>query len=171
MGMLNGIVARHYGAKTVIGADRVPYRLNKALELGMDHVVDVREHDLAKAVRELTGGVMADAVIVGPGSIAAMESGLACVGKGGIVLIFMSSPEEDVLAFRPYDLYFNDVSIVCSYSCGPNDTRMALDLIEAGVVTSDQVVTHRFPLSETRRGMEITAAAKDSLKVLIQING
>ena len=113
---------------------------------------------------------MADAVIVGPGSVAAMQTGLTCVGKGGIVLLFMSSPEEDVLAFRPYDLYFNDVSIVCSYSCGPRDTRMALDLIEAGLVTSDQVVTHRFPLSETQRGMEVTAAAQDSLKVLIHIN-
>lgn len=170
MGILNGIVARHYGAKTVIGADRVPYRLEKALELGMDHVVDVREDDLKQSVQELTGGVMADAVIVGPGSVAAMQTGLTCVGKGGIVLLFMSSPEEDVLAFRPFDLYFNDVSIVCSYSCGPHDTRMALDLIEAGLVTSDQVVTHRFPLSETQRGMEVTAAARDSLKVLIDIN-
>ncbi len=170
MGMLNGIAARHYGAKTVIGADRVPWRLGKALELGMDHVVDVGEHDLAESVRELTGGIMADVVIVGPGSIAAMQAGLSCVGKGGTVLLFMSPPEEDVLAFRPFDLYFNDVSIVCSYSCGPNDTRTALDLIEAGVVTSEQVVTHRFPLSETRRGMEVTAAAQDSLKVLIQIN-
>ena len=170
MGMLNGIAARRYGAKTVIGADSVPYRLGKALELGMDHVVDVGEHDLAESVRELTGGIMADVVIVGPGSIAAMQAGLTCVGKGGTVLLFMSPPEEDVLAFRPFDLYFNDVSIVCSYSCGPDDTRMALDLIEAGVVTSDQVVTHRFPLSETGRGMEVTAAAQDSLKVLIQIN-
>ncbi len=170
MGVLNGIVARHYGAKTVIGADRIDFRLNKARELGLDHVVDVREHDLVHAVRELTGDVMADAVIVGPGSIPAMQTGLTCVGKGGTVLLFMSSPEEDVLAFRPFDLYFKDVSIVCSYSCGPRDTRMALDLIEAGVVTSEQVVTHRFPLSETQRGMEITAAAKDSLKVLIQLN-
>jgi L-iditol 2-dehydrogenase len=47
---------------------------------------------------------------------------------------------------------------------------MALELIEAGVVTSDQVVTHRFPLSETQRGMEVTAAAQDSLKVLIHFN-
>lgn len=170
MGILNGIVARHYGAKTVIGADSVSYRLNKALELGFDHIVDVEEHDLAKSVREHTNGVMADTVIVGPGRIDAMQTGLTCVGKGGVVVLFMASPEKDVLALRPYDLYFKDVSIVCSYSCGPPDTRTALDLIESGIITSDQVVTHRFPMSETERGMEITAAAKDSLKVLIQIN-
>ena len=170
MGILNGIVARQYGAKIVIGADRIPYRLKKGLEMGLDHVIDVQEQNLEKTVRELTNNIMADTVIVGPGSIPAMKMGLTCVGKGGIVLLFMASSQNDVLDFKPYDLYFRDISIVCSYSCGPHDTRMALDLIESGVVRSDEVITHRFPLSETQRGMELTATAQDSLKVLINVN-
>ena len=170
MGQLNGMVARHYGAKTIIGADMVPYRLDKALELGMDHVVHVEKEDLTKAVEKLTDGFKADVVIVGPGSVPAMNSGLTCAGKGGTVLFFMSSPEDAVLSFKPFDIYFDEISIVCSYSCGPNDTRMALDLITSGVITADQVVTHRFPIEETEKGIQVTAAARDSLKTLITIH-
>ena len=170
MGQLNGMVARHYGAKTIIGADMVPYRLDKALELGMDHVVHVEQEDLTKVVEKLTDGFKADVVIVGPGSVPAMNSGLTCAGKGGTVLFFMSSPEDAVLSFKPFDIYFDEISIVCSYSCGPNDTRMALDLITSGVITADQVVTHRFPIEETEKGIQVTAAARDSLKTLITIH-
>jgi L-iditol 2-dehydrogenase len=170
MGQLNGMVARHYGAKTIIGADMVPYRLDKALELGMDHVVHVEQEDLTKAVEKLTEGFKADVVIVGPGSVPAMNSGLTCAGKGGTVLFFMSSPEDAVLSFKPFDIYFDEITIVCSYSCGPNDTRMALDLITSGVITADQVVTHRFPIEETEKGIQVTAAAGDSLKTLITIH-
>lgn len=170
MGQLNGMVARHYGAKTIIGADMVPYRLDKALELGMDHVVHVEQEDLTKAVEKLTEGFKADVVIVGPGSVPAMKTGLTCAGKGGTVLFFMSSPEDAVLSFKPFDIYFDEIAIVCSYSCGPNDTRMALDLITSGVITADQVVTHRFPIEETEKGIQVTAAARDSLKTLITIH-
>jgi L-iditol 2-dehydrogenase len=170
MGQLNGMVARHYGAKTIIGADMVPYRLDKALELGMDHVVHVEQEDLTKAVEKLTEGFKADVVIVGPGSVPAMQTGLTCAGKGGTVLFFMSSPEDAVLSFKPFDIYFDEITIVCSYSCGPNDTRMALDLITSGVITADQVVTHRFPIEETEKGIQVTAAAGDSLKTLITIH-
>ncbi|MEE2995376.1 MAG: alcohol dehydrogenase catalytic domain-containing protein [Gemmatimonadota bacterium] len=170
MGQLNGMVARHYGAKTIIGADMVPYRLDKALELGMDHVVHVEQEDLTKVVEKLTDGFKADVVIVGPGSVPAMNSGLTCAGKGGTVLFFMSSPEDAVLSFKPFDIYFDEITIVCSYSCGPNDTRMALDLITSGVITADQVVTHRFPIEETEKGIQVTATARDSLKTLITIH-
>lgn len=86
MGILNAIVARHYGAKTIIGADKVPYRLQKARELGIDWVVNVAEEKLEEAVAAYTDGVKADIVIVGPGSVPAMKTGIACAGKGGTVL-------------------------------------------------------------------------------------
>ena len=169
MGILNALVARHYGAQTIIGADKVPYRLDKGLAFGLDHVVNVTEENLPSAVERLTNGVKADVVIVGPGSVPAMKTGLACVGKGGTVVLFFSSPEQDILEVRPFDLYFNEISIVCSYSCGPNDTRMALNLVENGLITADRLVTHRFPLEETEAGIRVTAAAQDSLKTLICI--
>ncbi|MDP7449515.1 MAG: alcohol dehydrogenase catalytic domain-containing protein, partial [Candidatus Latescibacteria bacterium] len=110
MGQLNAVLARHYGAKTVIGADLVPYRLKKFLGMGGDAGVDVSKEDLEQRVSDLTDGRMADLVIVGPGTLEAMRSGLSCVGKGGTVILFTPAGPQEQLAINPHDLYFNEVT-------------------------------------------------------------
>jgi L-iditol 2-dehydrogenase len=114
----------------------------------------------------LTDGAGADAVIVGPGSLEAMELGLALAGRGATVVLFTTSRPDDRLAITPHDLYFREVRIVPSYSCGPNDTREALALIEQGVVTAEQVVTHRFPLADVDEAYR-TAGQMNSLKTVV----
>ncbi len=166
MGQLHVVLARHAGATQVIGLDRVPFRLDRARELGADAVVHVDERDPVETVAELTGGEMADAVIVGPGSLEAMELGIRLAGRGATVVFFTTSRPEDRLAIAPQDLYFREIRLVPSYSCGPNDTREALDLIAAGVVRRPQVVTHEFPLAQVATAYA-TAAKPSALKTIV----
>ncbi len=166
MGQLHVVLARHAGASQVIGLDRVPFRLQRARELGADATVHVDEYDPVTAVGELTGGEMADAVIIGPGSIEAMELGMRLAGRGATVVFFTASRPDDRLAIAPYDLYFREIRLVPSYSCGPNDTREALDLIAGGVVQRAQVVTHEFPLDRVVEAYQ-TAAMTSALKTIV----
>lgn len=166
MGQLHVVLARHAGARQVIGLDRVPFRLERARALGADAVVHVDEQAAVAAVNELTGGALADTVIVGPGSIEAMELGVALAGRGATVVLFTASRPDDRLTVAPYDLYFREVRLVPSYSCGPNDTREALDLIAAGVVQRSQVVTHEFPLEQVVEAYR-TAATTSALKTIV----
>ena len=170
MGQLLALVARHYGASTVIASDMVPYRLQKALELGADAGVDVTVGDLAETVADATCGDMADLVVVGPGTLSAMEAGLAAVGVGGTVLLFTPAEPGRTLPVDPYDLYSRDITLLTSYSCGPPDTVEALDIVGRGVVTAEKLVTHRFPLEETAVGFQTVAEAGESIKTLIVID-
>lgn len=167
MGQINAVLARRYGARMVIGADTVPYRLEKVASLGADAAVDVSQEDLAERVRDLTGGLMADLVIVGPGSLEAMRSGLACAGKGGTVMLFTPSGPDERLDISPHDLYFNEVTLMTSYSCGPYDTREAMELIERGDVPAEALITHRFRLEDTAEGFKRAKEAGASLKALV----
>jgi L-iditol 2-dehydrogenase len=167
MGQLHILLSKRYGAGRIIGADMVPFRLRKAKELGADDVIDVSGHDLIESVRDLTKGEMADIVIVGPNSVKAMEQGLAAAGDGGSVLFFTPSRPGERLSFNPNDLYFRDINIITSYSCGPADTADALEIVEKGIVRADKLVTHRFPLEKTAEAFTLTAEAKDSLKSII----
>ncbi len=167
MGMLNLLVARAFGAARVIAADLVPYRLEKALELGADAVVDVSREDLAAKVAELTGGKLARRVIVGPGTPRAMAEGIRACAPGGTVLFFTPTPPGQVLEVEPHFLYFNEITLASSYSCGPYDTREALALIERGVIGAGQLVTHRFSLQEAAEAFRLTARGGDSLKALV----
>ena len=167
MGQIHVLLAKASGAEKVIGADMVPYRLKKAMELGADHVIDVSKEDLAERVKDVTGGLMADIVVVGPNSAQAMAEGLKAVSRGGRVLFFTPAKPGERLEIDPNCLYFKDINIVSSYSCGPFDTREALRLIVAGTVRAQKLVTHRFPIEKTAEAFALTAEARDSLKSLI----
>ena len=168
MGQLHVALARHAGAGSVIGADFVPYRREKARQLGADLVLDPAQGKIEDALREHTNGEMAEVVIVGPGSIEAMELGVRCAAPGGTVVLFTASPPEALLQVSPYHLYFNEIRLIPSYSCGPNDTREALRLIAAGVIKAEQFITHRFPFTALHDAYRNAAEARDSLKTVVE---
>jgi L-iditol 2-dehydrogenase len=167
MGQIHILLAREFGAGKVIGVDMVPYRLNKAIELGAEHVIDVSKEDLTEAVKDITEGLMADIVIVGPNSADVMAQGLMAVSRGGRVVFFTPAKPGERLEIDPNFLYFRDVNIVTSYSCGPADTKEALRLVTAGTVRAEKLVTHRFPIEKTAEAFALTAQAGDSLKSVI----
>jgi len=167
MGMINILLAREYGAGRIIGADMVNYRLDKALEFGADNVIDVAAGDLREELLRITEGDMAELVIVGPNSAESMRMGLSCVRPGGQTLFFTPAKPGEKLILDPNYLYFNDINIITSYSCGPDDTREACKLIGKGVVSAGKLVTHRFPIEETGEAFRLTAKAENSLKSLI----
>ena len=167
MGILHLLIAREYGAGRIIGADRVKFRLDKALELGADYVIDVSSGVLEEGLRDITGGEMAELVIIGPNSAEAMREGLKCVRPGGQALFFTPAKPGEDLTIDPNYLYFRDINIITSYSCGPADTADAFELIEKGVVSAERLVTHRFPLDRTAEAFALTAKAEDSMKSLI----
>lgn len=170
MGQLHVALARHRGAGQILATDFVPYRREKARQLGADVVIDPAAGPVEDAVRAHTGGEMAEIVIVGPGSIEAMELGIRCAARGGTVVLFTTSTPEAILSVSPHHLYFDEISLVPSYSCGPNDTREALRFIQTGVVTSEKFVTHRFPFDALHEAYRIASAAQDSIKTVVEFS-
>jgi L-iditol 2-dehydrogenase len=112
---------------------------------------------------------MARRVIVGPGTTAAMADGIRACAPGGTVLFFTPTPPGVLLEIEPHFLYFNEITLASSYSCGPLDTRQALDLIGRGVIAARDLVTHRFPLAEAAEAFALTARGGDSLKALVLV--
>jgi L-iditol 2-dehydrogenase len=167
MGQVHVILSRFFGVHKIIGADLIPFRLNKALEFGADSIIDVSKQDIINSVRNLTEGRMADVVIVCPNSIQAIEKGLDCVAKGGTLMLFTPVKPDELLAIDLNYIYFRDINITTSYSCGPEDTWHALKFIQKGAITAKALVTHRFPIEEAEKAYRITAEAKDSLKCMI----
>jgi len=167
MGQLHVILARHQGARQVLAADRIPTRCARAAELGADRVMDVSRCDLVAAVREATNGEGAEVVIVGPADTAAIELGLQCAAPSGTVVQFMATPPGTRLTLDTFDSYFRELRLVPSYSCGPADTRAALDLVTRGVVRASQVVTHRFPLERVVDAYRAAATDASVIKAMV----
>jgi len=86
------------------------------------------------------------------------------------VVQFMGTPPEARLDLSTHDLYFREIRLIPSYSCGPSDTRAALRYIGEGVVTARHVVTHRFPLPEASTAYRVAAEDKTAIKTLVTFN-
>jgi L-iditol 2-dehydrogenase len=166
MGMMHVKIARDLGAGFIIGADLFETRAARARELGADAAIVVEGDNLVEQLREVTNGAMTDVVIVGPGSSRAISTGIACAGKGATVVQFTATPPEEEMLVKPHDLYFNETRLVPSYSCGPDETRAALKLVERGVINARELVTHRYAFE---RISDAYAAAQtpQSLKVIV----
>lgn len=171
MGLLHVLMARHLGARQVLAADLVASRCARAARLGAHTVIDASIGDLTAQVRDHTDGEGAEVVIVGPATVAAIEQGLACAARGATVVQFMGTEPGATLPLPTFDFYFKELRLVPSYSCGPVETRRALDLINTGVVGARHVVTHRFPLAQAAEAYRVAAVDKSAIKTLVTFSG
>ncbi|MBI2939876.1 MAG: alcohol dehydrogenase catalytic domain-containing protein [Chloroflexi bacterium] len=166
MGLLVLSCLRGGGARQLIGIDVDPTRLELARAFGATAVVDARGGRLAVevAVRELTGGRMADVAIEAAGNAAALE--LACN------VLRQTRPKLVMVGFhnRPQMVDLTDFAVKGlilhvthpSYSADQmEDLRRALWAVETGVIPAGRLVTHRYPLSEIGPAFEAALAPRD----------
>ena len=138
-----------------------------ARSLGADFTIHSADEDGETILRELNDGRGADLVIVTPGSVEVMEQGMRLTGRGGTLLLYAPLQPGATLPVDVHDLLFSEITVASTYSCGPNDTRTALEFIRSGRIRTEGLVTHRFGLDEVGDAMRLALQAGESLKVVI----
>lgn len=119
-------------------------------------------YDISAARRKWASGLGLDArgpdeaekaevVVVCPGSQSALEFGLSLAAPDPRVCLFAPMPPGELTPLDLHGLYFQDLNLVCSYSCGPEDTRAAKELLARGEVKAEQVVSNFISLDELPR--------------------
>jgi L-iditol 2-dehydrogenase len=141
MGLMHVAVAARLGA-TVFASDFHEERRAAAVRLGA--VAAFAPEAAAAELARRTGGRLADAVICGPGSPAALGHAVELAGADATVLMFTPIEPGERFGFDQSAAYFRDVRLVSSYSCGPDDTSEALRLIALGVVGAAALGTTEF---------------------------
>ncbi len=111
-----------------VGYDTSPARRAWAQEIGLD-------------ARGPEGAECAEVVVVCPGSEQALAFGLSLAKPGARVVLFAPLPPGSDPQVPLNRLYFLDVELVSSYSCGPEDTARAIESLRAGKVRAEQVVS------------------------------
>ena len=168
-GQLAVRLAASRGAGRIVAADRVPSRIALALASGAQDSIDVSKEPggIAGGARRTSGERGFDVVFAGPGKAEAIREAAEAVAPGGTLVMFTMAPPSDALTVAPHDLYFREVSIVPSYSCGPEEMRQALELIASGRVAVEDLVTHRFPISSAAEAFARARNPEGSVKVMI----
>ena len=159
-------LARASGASRLAGADRVASRLAIARDAGAE-IVDVDRETLADGARRLSDGRGFDFVLVCPGKAEVIRDAIGAVAPGGTLLVFTMAAPGDTWAADLNGLYFREIAVVPSYSCGPEDTRDALAAIASGRVAVDDLVTHRFAIADAAEAFARARRPDGSMKVVL----
>jgi len=166
-GLVMAALARRWGAGKVFVADRIAARLELARAFGADAAFNVDSGDTGAALRAANDDRLADVVIVAVGKLAALRMGIDLAGPGATVMLYGPSDPDTLLDLAPNRLFFEEITLRASYSCGPSETRRTLELLAAGALDADRLITHRFPIDQAAQALRITANPGQGLKALV----
>ncbi|MCP4667941.1 MAG: alcohol dehydrogenase catalytic domain-containing protein, partial [Deltaproteobacteria bacterium] len=167
-GLLHVALARALGAGLVAAADTIPFRLDKAREMGA-HLALKADEGMINAFSEANAGRLADLVIICFDGFIPLA--LKAVEKGGTVLLFAGITEGADIPLDIHDLFWKrDVTFTSTYAGAPYDCETALRLIHSGSLPVEKTVTHRMGLAEATRGFETVCAPVENacVKVIVE---
>src|SRR5262245_12931707 len=166
-------VAKNAGARQVIVIGGPKHRLEMARQFGATHTIDLSElSEPARridAVRQLTRGYGADAVIECVGLPAAVTEGMELCRDGGKFLVLGHYCDAGTVAFNPHVITRKQLQVFGSWSSEPRHLRAALEFLRR---TPRQfpfgaMVTHRFPLERGHEALMTTANWQSAKSVIV----
>ncbi len=164
-GLLNIKLAKTKGCRIIV-ADINKTKMDIAKKMGADITINATD-DISKRLIE-KAGKKADIVFLCASADSAVEQAWKCVDKGGVIVLFaVPAPDKKVIV-PVNDFWMKEITILTSYYCGPPDIIEAMKLIEWDTVTVDDLITHRFPLTEIVKGFQLVMDGRDSIKVIIK---
>jgi len=153
----------------VIAADINHQKLEFAKSLGAIRTINAAEVNVAKRLLAEMGKP-ADVVILCASALSAVEQAWQCVDKGGVVVFFTVPGPDKQVCVPINDFWTREIRIITSYYCGPPDIIDAIELIDTGKITVDDMITHRLALQDIARGFQLVLDGSESIKVIIKPN-
>ena len=164
-GLLHIKLALEKGCKKVFATDINEYRLQKAKEFGAEIVNS--DIDIPNFLKDNLDGKLADQVILCAGSLDALKLSFRCLDRGGILQLFAPPPPGEVPGIDLNLVWKEQISLSTSYGAAPSDLQEAIDIIERKNLIVEDMITHKLPLEEIKKGFQLVSDAQDSLKVVI----
>ncbi|KQT93489.1 iditol 2-dehydrogenase [Marmoricola sp. Leaf446] len=151
VGLSGTMLAVALGAR-VIAVDMAPSRLAQARALGATAVVDPCQDDPVAAIRDLTGGRGAHAVLESSGSSAAASAGLRALGPWGRFCVVGLGGE---VRFDVLEFHRSQMTAMTSWSMSLVGQEECAAFVAENAVPVDDLFTHRWSLDEVVEAYEL----------------
>ncbi len=164
IGLLVSLVARLRGGNVVVSEVNAARR-QVATTLGLE-VVDPAAADLSEHVLALTGGGGgADVVFEVSGSTAGVDAMTGVAGIRGRVVIVAIFPEAQPV--RLFDLFWKELTLIGARVYEPVDYEQAIEILAAGSLPLESLITGVEPLDRLSSVFESLAATPSAMKILM----
>ncbi len=164
IGVLCLMVAKAAGAGRLIAVDLSDQALETAKRLGASHVVNPSRVDAKAAIYEILPDGP-DVVVEAAGPIEAVRLMVSLLRRGTRWNIFGITTHE-VFELDGGLMHFLEARMDSSFGTNPVAMQNAIRLMERNVVNPELVISHRFPLQEIHRAVEVMGSGSHN-KVII----
>ena len=168
MGLMNLFVAREFGARKLILAQRPGKRLEQARAFDCGRLVDTGAEDLRQVVLEETGGLGADCVIVAAPSAAAQAEAPGLVRKRGTVCLFASLPVgSNLLSVDSRTIHYGEIRVVGASDSTARQVERALAILAKPGFPKEKLVSHQLGLRDFARAFQMMLD-RDGLRIVLR---
>ena len=168
IGLVSMMALKAEGVSKVYVVDVMQKRLDKALELGADGVINGREQDAVEAVMALTGGKGCDLVIETAGTEFTTRQCVHMTKKGATVVLVGYTKTGEVT--MPLSLALDkelEFKTVFRYR---HIYPMAIDAVASGKVNLKGIITDIFDFDDIQNAMDKSIADKANIvKAVVKI--
>lgn len=156
--------ARINGAVRIVAVDPVAFKRDSARTFGATHTASSAA-EAFEIVRDLTRGVMADAVVLSPAVVtdSDVEDALRLTRKAGTCVLTGMAEQGTRTGIDPQDMMLMNKTLCGTVfgSCNPRtDIPLLATLYEAGHLQLDEMVTKRYRLDEVNQAYQDLAAGE-----------
>ncbi len=159
IGLLVMQVARLAGAREIVITDSLDYRLEKALELGADRVINPKCVNVVEVIKKDYGTEGIDLVYDCVGTERTIFEAIQ-IARKGTRIILVGVPEKRIKA----DLALvndRELELIGSMMYVREDFLTALDTIRTKKVQVKPLITHQFKLKEVEQAFRLLLSGKD----------
>jgi L-iditol 2-dehydrogenase len=167
IGIILAVLARRRGVR-VVTSDLLPQRHTIAIGFGLEENIDASTSDTVRAIKELTEGRGADAVILAVAGNSLIQPALEATRPGGRVLLFAQTQHGEA-TIDPAAVCVDEKSLLGSYSASVDLQAESARFFLIREIDLERLISHRFPLAQSVEALHLAAHPKpDSMKIVIQ---
>jgi len=165
IGLLSMMVSKVAGAQVAVIEISEKRRI-MAENFGADHVLNPREVDVVKEIKNLTEGYGANMSVECTANESVVSTAIECLRfRGKAVLVGMLEKPSTINGIT---LVRKGLSLVGSLGHSGHDTfPHVIDLIARGVIDPTKLITHRFELNNVKDAFEQASRRDESMKITI----
>lgn len=172
-GIYFDFILRRMGASTVIGIDLIESRTEAAKRFGATHTVNNSKVDALTAVSEITGGELADIVVEAAGEPSSINLAPYLVKQYGQLLYF-GIPRAQTIPFDFRNFFSKYAHTITNSGAarepGHTSTKQALQMLAAGEIDVESLITHSFPFERVMDAYEMAyKRSDDCIKILVEV--
>jgi threonine dehydrogenase-like Zn-dependent dehydrogenase len=155
--------ANFRGARTIV-VESIPFRAERARQLGAETVLDPRDPDILAQIGTLTGGRGVDCALDCSGNVLAERLCIDATRRKGQVAFIGECQDELAIRISP-DMIRKGLTLVGSWHYNLNDFPKVMQVIQHSPVI-DLLISHTFPMSQIQEAFECSIS-QASAKIIL----